>query len=268
MTFQSSEDHAIDPLRAKRNEHEHQSRPKNGSDEQAPAVAEHEDRVQHDEASNAEPTRDSAPVDVHAPIIARAVDSWARKCRSSAFAGWTGRGATFGGVGLAERTGSCPGCGGSFPLLEGPSHRYMIGSRGCWHAFTCVLAADYVSPERMSFHQLVVDAYAAQHPSGNAQQQVQSVGLHLMTLCLFLEHGADPAQGTQLHRRMVRRPAFHRLERSDPGGLTVLHVPVEGPAAGARAAAYEWAEAVWTTYRHEHPTVRAWLRESGFEVER
>ena len=170
-------------------------------------------------------------------------------------------------MGVVGATGDCPGCGSSFPLSEGPVHRYMTSSPGCWQAFTAVLAADYASPERMSFHQLVVDAYAAQHPGGDAPKQVQSVGLHLMTLCLFLEHGADPAQGTALHRRMVRRPAFHHLNRSDPGELAVLHVPVEGPSVAARAAAYEWAEAVWQTYRSEHSTVRGWLRESGFDVE-
>ena len=117
----------------------------------------------------------------------------------------------------------------------------------------------------MSCHQLVVDAYAAQHPgSGLVPQQVQSVGLHLMTLCLFLEHAADPSRGSALHQRMVRRPTFRRLERSGPGAMTWAHVPTAGPVDVVRRAAYAWAEAVWDTYRVEHPTVRAWLREAGF----
>jgi hypothetical protein len=45
----------------------------------------------------------------------------------------------------------------------------------------------------MTFHQVIVDAYAAQHPGDGAlPQQVQSVGLHLMTLCLFLEMPTTP----------------------------------------------------------------------------
>ena len=69
------------------------------------------------------------------------------------------------------------------------------------------------------------------------------MGLHLMTLCLFLERDVDPALGTTLHRKMIRRPAFHRLRR----------------------ATYEWARAVWESYQDEHETVRRWLQESGFD---
>lgn len=113
----------------------------------------------------------------------------------------------------------------------------------------------------MQFHQVVVDAYAAQHPGEDGPQQIQSVGLHLMTLCLFLEHDADPALGTKLHQKMIGRPVFTRLHRADPGALTVVHVPATGPAARARIAAFQWARAVWDSYADEHETVRRWLRE-------
>lgn len=161
----------------------------------------------------------------------------------------------------------CPGCGGAFPHLDGPVHRYMTNSAACWEGFGALLAADYSSADRMRFHQVVVDAYAAQHPGdGGLPQQVQSVGLHLMTLCLFLEHGTDPALGTELHRRMVRRPYFRRLARSGPGGLTWAHVPRTGTPQDAREAAFEWARTVWDTYEAEHPTIRTWLLEAGLDL--
>ena len=162
---------------------------------------------------------------------------------------------------------ACPGCAGSFAESAGPTHRYMTGSPGCWHGFGGLLAADYSSAERMAVHQLVVDAYAAQHPGdGSVPQQVRSVGLHLMTLCLFLERGVDPARGTALHREMVGRPAFHRLVRSGPGALTWQHVPLSGPLHVVRAAVLEWGAAVWDTYRAEQPTVRTWLHAAGFST--
>ena len=164
-------------------------------------------------------------------------------------------------------TSPCSGCAGVFADVAGPVHRYMTSSPGCWRGFGELLAADYSSPGRMRFHQLVVDAYAAQHPgSGTVPQQVRSVGLHLMTLCLFLEGGTDPALGSDLHRRMVGRPTFRRLERSGPGALTWQHVPATGSPDAARAAAYAWATSVWDTYRAEHATVRAWLSEAGLET--
>lgn len=35
---------------------------------------------------------------------------------------------------------------------------------------------------------------------GDDPRAVQSVGIHLMTLCMFIEQGTDPALGTRLHR--------------------------------------------------------------------
>lgn len=150
---------------------------------------------------------------------------------------------------------------------EGSVHRYMTSSAGCWGGFGEVLAGDYSSRERMCVHQVVVDAYAAQHPGdGSMPQQVQSVGLHLMTLCLFLEQGTDPALGAVLHRKMVRKPSFTRLERTGVGELTWRHLPKSGDPDTFREAAYGWATSVWRTYQDAQPTVRLWLRDSGFDL--
>jgi transcriptional regulator GlxA family with amidase domain len=54
----------------------------------------------------------------------------------------------------------------------------MVGSPGCWRAFGELLAADYASSERMSFHQVVVDAYAAQHPGDGASPLLPEVLVH------------------------------------------------------------------------------------------
>jgi hypothetical protein len=142
----------------------------------------------------------------------------------------------------------------------------MQSSPGCWRVFGELVAADYSSAARMAFHQLIVDAYAAQHPGQGDRRQVQSVGLHLMTLCLFLEHGVDPALGPSLHRRMIDRPVFTPLSRTGPGELTVAHVPTGGAVELVRPAAYEWASAVWTTYESARVTVTEWLRVAGFDA--
>jgi hypothetical protein len=34
----------------------------------------------------------------------------------------------------------CVGCGGLVPDVEGPSHRYMLASPGCWAAYTETLS--------------------------------------------------------------------------------------------------------------------------------
>jgi hypothetical protein len=160
----------------------------------------------------------------------------------------------------------CPGCGVALPAHEGPTHPYMLGSAACWRGYGALLAAQYSDPQRMRFHQVIVDAYAVQHPGGDDPRAVQSVAIHLMTLALFVDRGVDPALGTQLHKQMVARPAFHRLQRPDTaaeGALTFQHVPLDGNVAVARERAYEWAASVWATWEPHRDVVRSWLATSG-----
>ncbi len=138
----------------------------------------------------------------------------------------------------------------------------MTGSAACWKGFGELLAAQYADPERMRFHQLVVDAYAAQHPGGDDPRAVRSAGIHLMTLALFVDHGTDPELGSDLHRRIVTRPIFHRLDfrlvKRD-GWLAFQHVPLSGPRDIVRGRAFEWAESVWRAWSAHHMTVNEWL---------
>jgi hypothetical protein len=158
----------------------------------------------------------------------------------------------------------CPGCGLQQPREDEPTHRYMTSSAACWRAFGELLATCYGDENRLSFRQLIVGAYAAQHPGEGQREQVQSVGIHLMTLCMFLEHDVDPSLGSDLHQRMIRRPAFHRLTPSNVSDVNVLHVPLGSSAVEARARAYQWGQAVWDLYSADHDTLRAWLNAAGF----
>lgn len=151
------------------------------------------------------------------------------------------------------------------PAKEQPAHPYMTSSPACWEGYGALLAVQYTSPERMAFHQLIVDAYAVQHPGGGDRRAVQSVGIHLMTLAMFLEDGVDPGLGTRLHRGMVERPVFDRLYRPvalPAERLSWRHVPLDGPAEVAKARAYEWAHAAWGEWEPQHAVVRGWLRTS------
>jgi Family of unknown function (DUF5946) len=167
---------------------------------------------------------------------------------------------------MPQATEVCCGCGITLPVESGPTHPYMLGSVACWRGYGELLAAQYSDPERMRFHQVVVDAYAVQHPDGDDPRAVQSVAIHLMTLALFLERGVDPALGTRLHGQMLARPVFHRLERpgeASAGGLTFRYVPLEGDAIGARERAYEWARQAWASWGPCQEVVWRWITASG-----
>lgn len=141
----------------------------------------------------------------------------------------------------------------------------MLGCAACWRGYGELLAVQYSDPERMRFHQLIVDAYAAQHPGDDDPRAIQSVAIHLMTLALFIDRGVDPALGTQLHKQMVARPVFHRLHRPDDPqeALTFQHVPLDGSVAVARERAYEWARSVWASWEPHGDVVQRWLAASG-----
>jgi hypothetical protein len=87
--------------------------------------------------------------------------------------------------------GVCPGCGALLPVEDGPTHPYMSSSPAGWARYGEVLAREFGDPRYFAWHQLTVDAYAAQHPGVAERRAIQSVGLHLMTLCMVIEDGAD-----------------------------------------------------------------------------
>jgi hypothetical protein len=88
----------------------------------------------------------------------------------------------------------CPGCGGLFPRAEGPTHKYMESLPDCWAAYGEVMAHAYSDPCRIEYYRLSVAAYVVQHPGRPSRQTIQSVGVHLIRLCLLLECGLEMAR--------------------------------------------------------------------------
>lgn len=84
----------------------------------------------------------------------------------------------------------CIGCGGLFPRYEGATHRYLESSPGCAEACGRLFAQHY---EQMTVfgdvYRLANDAYAVQHPGQPSPQTINSAGIHLIRLCLTIEHG-------------------------------------------------------------------------------
>jgi hypothetical protein len=156
----------------------------------------------------------------------------------------------------------CPGCGSLFPDIEGPAHRYMESSPGCWAAYGEVLAREYGNPALFGqVHRLTVDAYAVQHPGQPSPQSIQSVALHLISLCLILEYGATPQTATAALQEGARaRGRYLWLPPpACPGSLTVAEVRSATEAATHDSMVRRWAAAAWSAWSPHHSTVRAWL---------
>jgi Family of unknown function (DUF5946) len=155
---------------------------------------------------------------------------------------------------------TCPGCGLTAAEAGEPAPEEHSASAACWAVYGQLLARSYTDPDYRAVHQVLVDAYAAQHAGGSSRREVQSVSLCLMTLCLFVEDGVDPAQGPALHKEMVaHRPDFTWLAPPDQRGLmTVADVLSARDADEHRRLVREWGREVWRAWAPHHPTIRAW----------
>lgn len=116
----------------------------------------------------------------------------------------------------------CQGCGflAEEAELLPPPPVDRHASPQCRQRYGVLLSRSYAEAEYRRSHQLLVDAYAARHPEATDRRQVQRPALCLMTLCLFVETGAEVGDGPQLYKRMMspRPDYFHALAPPDLTG--------------------------------------------------
>ena len=110
----------------------------------------------------------------------------------------------------------CPGCKASLEPVDGPTHRYIGASPSCWKIYTDFGAGGYPIVGADKYGNLLVDAYAAQHPGVDSPQARQSVAAHLVTLWAILRAGADVEKAIDIRVRAVsvgkRTGGFEWLE--------------------------------------------------------
>ena len=159
----------------------------------------------------------------------------------------------------------CPGCGALFPRQEGPVHEYMEASPGCWHAYGQVLAREYGNRRLFAVHRLSVDSYAVQHPGGESRQAIQSVGAHLVRLCLFLERGLSATEANAAMLRVGRTKAkmFKLIRPNSLGSVTVADVLSARDDEAHAAQVQRWATSCWQAWAEHHEIVRRWTNEAG-----
>lgn len=157
----------------------------------------------------------------------------------------------------------CIGCGALVADVDGPTYRYPdAASPGCWAVYGEVLAREYGEFRYPSAHRLAVDAYAVQHPGRPTPQTVQSVTVHLISLCAVLERGYDVSRATELMRRAIARykGRFVWLERpASLGSVTVLDVAQATSLAEHVRCVEGWARVAWTAWSAHHRAIHRWV---------
>ena len=158
-----------------------------------------------------------------------------------------------------ELTRACPGCGLVLPARDSPTHAYLGSSPECWALYAELLAREFGEPDYFSVHQLTVDTYAVQHPGRPERRTIQSLGLHLTTLCLVLEQAFDARKGPTVHKRLAGKPWFEWLNPPASRGRTTV-ADVLRAAAEHQQLVRAWASVVWAAWEPHHATVREWAR--------
>jgi hypothetical protein len=149
------------------------------------------------------------------------------------------------------RADPCPSCGAP-----------LGGRAGCQSAFDALGADAWSSPTRGSVHNLVVDAYAMQHPEEYGRS-AKSYAAHLLGLCCGVEHPGDP----QLYWSIARWLDGPRQPDKPPlltarGERTIADVVQVSVETAFAAAVREWAASVWRAAGPQQDLARRWLAET------
>lgn len=162
-------------------------------------------------------------------------------------------------------TQRCFACGGAFEPVEGPAHKYMLSTPGCWAAYGRLLAREYENPALFgAAHRLTVDAYALQHPGDPGDRRaVQSIWVHYAALHLAIErlepHGAiAPVMQRLVGQKLAGRdfvPPGHY-----PEAFAITHADVLAAEPEEHVAAVRrWAECAWQGWSHLRAPVQEML---------
>lgn len=158
----------------------------------------------------------------------------------------------------------CPGCGIRVPApANGPTHEYIESSPGCWALFNELLAREFGDPSYGRVHRHTVDVYAVQHPGTNGRRQRQSVALHLIGLCHWLERDLEQDRLNAITQRLASEDrAWPWLE--PPAGYDVTVGDVHRARTGAEHGTLvrHWAQATWDAWAAHQPQVREWATDA------
>jgi hypothetical protein len=161
---------------------------------------------------------------------------------------------------VASDTETCPGCGAIVPVVPElrSDHLYVGAAAGCFVAYTELLGRELSDPRLTGAHMLFVDVYTAQHPGVPGRQSSQSVWVHLVGLCLVLEHGLDAVMSARAKARLASPDAVFDwlVPPSSLGPTTVLDVLATAGAEEHAGTVRSWAERVWEAWAPHHDAIR------------
>jgi hypothetical protein len=165
---------------------------------------------------------------------------------------------------LEAITEPCPGCGARYlPQLLDETHPYIGASPACWATFGEVLAREFENVTFGRVHRHTVDVYSVQHPGTDDRRQRQSVALHLIGICHWLEHDLGMERLNAITQQLANEDrAWPWLDPPTAYPMTVVDVLIARDGPEHVRLVREWAESTWRTWSAHHDTVRSWATEA------
>ena len=165
---------------------------------------------------------------------------------------------------LERITEPCPGCGARYlPQAADETHAYIGASPACWATFGEVLAREFENPTYGRAHRHTVDVYAVQHPGDDDRRQRQSVALHLIGLCHWLEHDLDVGRLNAVTQRLAAGArAWPWLSPPESYPMTVGDLLAARDGEAHVAHVRRWGESTWDAWSAHRDVVRGWAREA------
>jgi hypothetical protein len=169
----------------------------------------------------------------------------------------------------------CPGCGALYPPSDGPTHRYLGASAGCFALFSWYMVGNpevsgmlaesripemsaAVPPAEPALDILIGDAYGVQHHGEESPQAIQSVAVHFLDLHAVIT-GQTKTPGWAIKRALRIKGVFHKLVPPTQGSaLTIRHL-FPGGGVGASITRSQYVRSVYDTWMALHgATIALW----------
>jgi len=165
---------------------------------------------------------------------------------------------------LEAITEPCPGCGTRYlPQVLDETHPYIGASPACWATFGEVLAREFENVTFGRVHRHTVDVYSVQHPGADDRRQRQSVALHLIGLCHWLEHDLGMERLNAITQRLANSDRdWPWLDPPAAFPMTVVDVLEARDGPEHVQLVRRWAESTWDAWSAHHDQVRAWAGEA------
>lgn len=133
----------------------------------------------------------------------------------------------------------------------------MDAAPACWATFTRVLSTAFDSAPSPDVRQLVLDAYAVQHPGPESAQRAREMLGHLIGLHCALDHNMSAREIVQMIRecRKIAGTISWMAPPAQRASLTIHDVIDAQTEADHHQRVRIWATSVWKSWDEHHETI-------------